>query len=206
VKTEINYIQGSPEWNEWRKGSIGSSEIVTIMGLNPYEKIEDLWLVKTGQKPPKDLSKNFAVLRGSSLEPVARNLFNEISKKKFEPACFNHDKYPFVYSSDGVFENEIIEIKCMGARNHFKVISEKQVIPYYLPQVYWGMMLSGADVCHFVSYNPEFEENIVSIEVKKDEAYFDAMIAKAVWFYECVNNKINPLHAVLDLNAVNSVT
>ena len=42
------------QWLENRKGGIGSSEVATIVGLNPYETPYQLWLRKTGQIPAKE--------------------------------------------------------------------------------------------------------------------------------------------------------
>lgn len=188
--------QGSPEWIKWRGKGIGSSEVATILNVNPYENIEDLWRLKLGLIPPKDLSKNFAVIRGTALEPVARNLININTESRFEPATFEHQEYPFMrYSSDGFDrdKNEVIEIKCMSSKNHLKVCTEKRVIEYYMPQCMWALMITGASVCHFVSYNPEFEENLAFVQVKPDEQYFSMMKEKALAFWECVQNRINPV-------------
>ncbi len=39
----IDLEQGTPEWLEWRKNGIGSSDIATIMGANPYQTPYQLW-------------------------------------------------------------------------------------------------------------------------------------------------------------------
>ena len=187
--------QGSKSWLEWRNKGIGSSDIATILGVNPYNSVEDLWLEKTGQKPPPDLSNNFAVKRGTALEPIARNLINDRLSMHYDPATFEHPEYKFMrYSSDGYERdaNEIIEIKCMGPKNHNKVLTEKRVIDYYMPQCMWGLMITGAYLCVFVSYNPEFENNLAMVEVHPDESYFKMIKEKSIWFWECVEQMKNP--------------
>lgn len=41
------------EWLEYRKDGIGSSEVATILGLNPWETPYQLWRRKKGWTPPK---------------------------------------------------------------------------------------------------------------------------------------------------------
>lgn len=53
-----------------RKLGIGGSDIGTILGLNPYKTPVDLWLEKTGQVEPEDLSDNQRVHFGNVLEDV----------------------------------------------------------------------------------------------------------------------------------------
>ena len=42
------------EWLELRKAGIGSSEVATIVGLNPWETPYQLWRRKLGLDPAKD--------------------------------------------------------------------------------------------------------------------------------------------------------
>lgn len=54
------------EWLEIRKSGIGSSEIATIVGLNPWETPYQLWRRKVGLDAPKE--ENFAMRAGHYLE------------------------------------------------------------------------------------------------------------------------------------------
>jgi putative phage-type endonuclease len=54
------------EWLKLREGGIGSSEIATIVGLNPWETPYQLWRRKVGIDPPKE--QNFAMKAGHYLE------------------------------------------------------------------------------------------------------------------------------------------
>lgn len=54
------------EWLEHRKAGIGSSEVATIMGLNPYETPYQLWRRKLGLDEPKE--ETYAMRRGHYLE------------------------------------------------------------------------------------------------------------------------------------------
>jgi putative phage-type endonuclease len=54
------------EWLEYRKDGIGSSEVATILGLNPWETPYLLWRRKKGLDAPKD--ETFAMKAGHYLE------------------------------------------------------------------------------------------------------------------------------------------
>ena len=54
------------EWLEHRKAGIGSSEVATIIGLNPYETPYQLWRRKLGLDEPKE--ETYAMRRGHYLE------------------------------------------------------------------------------------------------------------------------------------------
>ena len=54
------------EWLEYRKDGIGSSEVATILGLNPWETPYQLWRRKKGLDAPKD--ETFAMKAGHYLE------------------------------------------------------------------------------------------------------------------------------------------
>lgn len=54
------------EWLERRKGGIGSSEVASILGLNPFETPYQLWRRKMGLDAPPD--ETFAMRAGHYLE------------------------------------------------------------------------------------------------------------------------------------------
>ncbi|MCD8313185.1 MAG: YqaJ viral recombinase family protein [Bacteroidales bacterium] len=54
------------EWLEHRKAGIGSSEVATIVGLNPFETPYQLWRRKRGMDGPKE--ETFAMKAGHYLE------------------------------------------------------------------------------------------------------------------------------------------
>ena len=192
---QINLEQGSDQWLLWRNAGIGSSEIGTILGVNQYQNVRDLWLIKTKQKPAEDLSKNFFVLRGSQLEPLARDIFNERTDSHFVPATFVGDEFEFMrFSADGVDfdKNEIIEIKCLMKKNHEKTILENKPSPSYYAQVQWGLSITKAKLCHFVLYNPEYPEPMHIIEILPDLEYFKKMHLHAHWFWHCVTEMKDP--------------
>lgn len=63
------------EWLKARETGIGSSEIATIVGLNPWETPYQLWRRKLGIDPPKD--ENFAMKAGHYLEDAVAQFWHD---------------------------------------------------------------------------------------------------------------------------------
>ena len=63
------------EWLKARGHTIGGSDASAIVGMNPYKTNEQLWLEKTGQIIPEDISEKPYVKYGTNAEPLLRELF-----------------------------------------------------------------------------------------------------------------------------------
>lgn len=72
--TTIIRPQSRQEWLEVRKEGIGSSEVATIVGLNPYETPYQLWRRKTGLDAPK--TENTAMRNGHLLEDAIAQMWH----------------------------------------------------------------------------------------------------------------------------------
>ena len=68
------------EWLEYRKGGIGSSEVGTILGLNPYETPYQLWRKKKGIDAPQ--AETFAMKAGHYLEDAVSLFFADETGKQ----------------------------------------------------------------------------------------------------------------------------
>lgn len=63
------------EWLEHRKNGIGSSEVATIIGLNPYETPYQLWRRKVGLDPEKE--ETFLMKAGHYLEDAVARFWSD---------------------------------------------------------------------------------------------------------------------------------
>lgn len=63
------------EWLEYRKSGIGSSEVATIVGLNPWETPYQLWRRKMGVDEPKN--ETFAMKAGHYLEDAVAQFWKD---------------------------------------------------------------------------------------------------------------------------------
>lgn len=90
------------EWLDVRKNGIGSSEVATIVGLNPWQTPYQLWRIKTGQDPAK--TENFAMRAGHYLEDAV-SLFwqdetgREVIKRSAGDWIIQSKEHPFMQVS-----------------------------------------------------------------------------------------------------------
>lgn len=63
------------EWLKYRESGIGSSEVATIVGLNPWETPYQLWRRKIGLDAPKQ--ENFAMKAGHYLEDAVAQFWHD---------------------------------------------------------------------------------------------------------------------------------
>lgn len=68
------------QWLEERAKGIGSSEVGTLLGLNPYESPYQLWERKTGRMPGKE--ETFAMKAGHYLESAVASFFEDETGNK----------------------------------------------------------------------------------------------------------------------------
>lgn len=70
------------EWLSIRERGIGSSEISTILGLNPFQTPYQLWLRKRGEGEP--IKENFAMKAGHYLEDAVSLFFRDATGAKIQ--------------------------------------------------------------------------------------------------------------------------
>ena len=73
MSVQVIRYKDRAEWLEGRKGGIGSSEIGTILGANPWETPYQLWRRKKGIDPPK--AETAAMKAGHYLEDAVAHFF-----------------------------------------------------------------------------------------------------------------------------------
>ena len=71
----VKYPASYDDWILERRYGIGASDAGTIIGVNPWKSNVDLWLEKTGQREPEDISGKPYVQYGHDAEPHIRALF-----------------------------------------------------------------------------------------------------------------------------------
>lgn len=90
------------EWLEARKSGIGSSEVATIVGLNPFETPFQLWRRKLGIDPPKE--ESFAMKAGHYLEDAVSRFWQDDTNRDVIKASagdwlIRSDEKPFMQVS-----------------------------------------------------------------------------------------------------------
>lgn len=90
------------EWLQLRANGIGSSEVGTILGLNPFETPYQLWRRKVGIDPPKE--QNFAMRAGHYLEDAVSLFYRDETGKEIIKASagdwiIRSDAHPYMQVS-----------------------------------------------------------------------------------------------------------
>lgn len=142
---------GTKEWHERRLEGIGSSDIATIMGVNPYQTPYQLWQEKTGRI--QSFQGNAATEHGKREEPKARNWL----QGDYKPIFIEHPDHTFVYASLDAYSAEkklIVEIKSPYGGTNRKIKSYEEIPIYWIYQVQWQ---------HFIArqYIPEVGAKIL---------------------------------------------
>ena len=111
MSVEMIVLPSREEWLKAREKTIGGSDASAIVGMNPYKSNLELWLEKTGQVIPEDISDKPYVKFGHDAEPLMRELFKldfpELEVFYEENNLYLNDKYPWGhYSADGWLKDE----------------------------------------------------------------------------------------------------
>ncbi len=177
-------------WHEWRSKGIGASDAPIIMGVSPWKTRYQLWQEKTG-RVKADKIGNWATQRGHDLEPKARAQYELETGNNCPPKLVEYAEAPFIRASlDGYDEkkNIVLEIKCPGAADHQKAMAGN-VPDKYWPQLQHQLMITGANVAHYYSFDGE---KGVLIEVLPDMKYCATLYSELRKFWICVETDTPP--------------
>ena len=107
--TIVRLVQGSPEWHDHRRRHRNASETPAVLGVSPWVTPYQLWLQRTGRAEPHVTP---AMLRGTQLEPAAREAYEALTGNAMQPSVLADREYSA--SLDGITLDGglILEIKC----------------------------------------------------------------------------------------------
>jgi putative phage-type endonuclease len=147
----LNYEQGSLSWLDWRRWAVTASDVAAIAGLSPFATRDQIMQQKLIGTTP---ISNYAMERGTRLEPVARGRFEGVTRKKFIPLCVEHGEQPWMRASlDGLSaDGEILEIKAPNWKVHESALMGFVPI-YYMAQVQWQLLVTGLETAYFVTFS-----------------------------------------------------
>jgi hypothetical protein len=180
--------QGSPEWLAARLGIPSASmfaKIVTTKGI--WSASADAYINQlvaerlTGER--EEVFQSHHMLRGTELEPDARDLYSLISDAEVTEVGFClHDTLSAGCSPDGLIGDDGgLEIKCPAPSTHVEYLRGEVLPSKYKQQVMGCLWITGREWWDFVSYHPTMKPLIVRVE--RDEEYIAALekcVTKAV--------------------------
>lgn len=121
----VKQMENRDAWLKMRMAGIGGSDAGAIMGYSPWSSPFKLWLEKTGQVEPEDISKKPSVQAGIRLEPVVADWFADETGLHVERrGMMRSKKYPWLLANidrlipgkkNGKSEDIGLEIKTTNA-------------------------------------------------------------------------------------------
>jgi putative phage-type endonuclease len=199
--------QGTEEWFQQRLGKVTASRISDVIaktktGVSTSRQNYLIQLVSerlTGKKT--DSFTNKAMEDGVEREPIARKLYeSKTNSIVTEVGFFDH---PVIKSSgaspDGAVNSEkegkyagLIEIKCPIETTHTNTLMSKSVPSKYIPQMQWQMACTNARWVDFISFNPNFPEELQVFvkRLNRDDAYIAELEAEVIKFLEEIEQTI----------------
>ena len=180
----VDIEQGSPEWLEFRRSKVGSSDAAVIMGLSPWKTPYQLWKQKIEGTTD---AVNPAMREGLRLEPIARDMFTEETGISVTPKVGISEENPWQISSfDGITEDGKIvwEVKC-GSLELYEQALRGEIPPYYFCQLQHHLCVAKADKAIYSCF---YREEIKNLDVWPDINYIEKMLHKQKKFSELLMN------------------
>jgi putative phage-type endonuclease len=199
--------QRTEEWFQQRLGKVTASRISDVIaktktGVSTSRQNYLIQLVSerlTGKKG--DSFVNQAMLDGIEREGAARELYERTRGVSVtEIGFFDH---PVIKNSgaspDGAVNAEedgkyagLIEVKSPIETTHTNTLMSKSVPSKYIPQMQWQLACTGAKWVDFVSYNPNFPEELQLFvaRVDRDDTYIGELEAEVIKFLDEVEQTI----------------
>lgn len=166
---------------------MGASDAPVLAGVSPWKTVWELWDDKLGLV--KDQEPNYAMSRGISLEPVARDIYEFQYGVQMPAKRFEHPKYNFMAANlDGWNEEHkyLIEIKCPGKAD--QLLAQQNLVPEkYYPQLQFQMMCADAKFGDYVTFDGK--ETIWVTRVFANRRYQQNLIRLSRWFWHQVETK-----------------
>lgn len=100
---------------ENRQHYLGGSDLVSLLGINPYKTRFELLQEKAGLKPIEEVENEYTTY-GNTLEPFIRDYINNSFGKNYreDKLEIENDVLPIRCHFDGIYRQSILEIKTTG--------------------------------------------------------------------------------------------
>lgn len=130
---------------------------------------------------PEEGFTNAAMMRGTELEPVAREMYalNEFDAVISEVGLIDHPTIAgFAASPDGLVNDDgLIEIKCPNTWTHLQTLKTGVPKRQYLLQMHAQMMCTGRKWCDFVSFDDRLPPELAYFKTRIN---FDEVLAEEI--------------------------
>lgn len=193
--------QGTKEWLEYRRKHITASDAGKILQEVPLDfgTPYSLWLDKI---MGFEKEMNERMMEGIRLEPFARSAYEAVKGESFEPLVIKSDAHLHMISSlDGISKDltRCVEFKCGEAA--YKSAKEGKVKDYYISQLMHTLAITGHKSIDYACF---WCDDLVIINVLRDDEYIANLIEKEKEFYECLVSFKEPDRSYLEYHNVAS--
>lgn len=179
--------QRSPEWFAARCGKVTASRLYDVMprtksgyAASRQNYMAELICQRLTGKPEEGFT-NAAMMRGTELEPVAREMYalNEFDAVISEVGLIDHPTIAgFAASPDGIVNDDgLIEIKCPNTWTHLQTLKTGVPKYQYLLQMHAQMMCTGRKWCDFVSFDDRLPPELAYFKTRIN---FDEVLAEEI--------------------------
>lgn len=203
----VNVAQSSPEWLEFRRQGIGSSDAPVIEGNSPYRTPLQLFQEKRGQsvEAEEDDSKEFIFAKGHKTEILIRTQFAELTGVEMNPLCLIHPKLDHVRASlDGFDPNKygVLEAKLIGrevlerARSAKRMKISERIPAHHYTQIQHELACADVDLAHWFGHDGS--KSGVLLEIRRDKKYIAQLLEKENRFWEAVQKGETPALSEMD--------
>ena len=197
------------EWLKKRRelGGIGGSDCSAITGASSWKTSNDLWMEKTGQKEPPDISDNEFIQKGVRLEPAIREVYKamhpdrKIAYHKFDMLYL--PEHPFIFATlDGEVRDENGRMGCLEIKTstpNSKTDWEKwneRVPDAYYHQCLHELLATGYEFVDLFAFIFRHDGDFVAREYRferedlKDDLNW--LLEKETEFWQTVQNRTLP--------------
>ena len=208
-------------WLQKRKSTVGSSEIITIAGLNSFKTPLELWAEKTGRIPAQE--DNDYMRLGRHMESFIGDLFARRTEKKVskssslfakkgdEWATASPDYYILTeiqYDAEGLGTQDVLGVvECKNVNWRSLKDWENDNIPNYAYlQTQWQLGVLGLEQGHVAGLVGASPDTFFTPEVIFSQELFDQLLEMAFKFLDNVTKDIPPEATGSDIKLLEKIT
>lgn len=120
------------------------------------KKLISMKLACAAEAEVSQVFENYAMRRGSELEPEAKAAFSEEMGLEVEEVGFVEMDSLYGCSPDGFVQDRqsLLEIKCPMGETHVSWLLDGELPDKHKHQVHFQMVVTGCKLCHFYSFCP----------------------------------------------------
>lgn len=146
----ISLTQGSAEWLEFRRKSLGSTTASILAGVNPWKNPIDVYeeMVEGKVTPLND-----AMRKGMELEEDARGWCEMELECALFPVTMRHKTIPFMHASfDGLSLDETVAVEIKCSKKCYDDAIKGKIPEYYEYQMWQQMLIGDLDFMYYCAY------------------------------------------------------